>query len=87
LGRHVIAAVISQVGPRLGVIEIDALGEIASRLLQHEWWIVLLSAIAAGWLMGILAWLVVASRETVSQIIAGTLRWIPTTPQTAGVPS
>jgi formate/nitrite transporter FocA (FNT family) len=30
---------------------------------------VLLSAIAAGWLMGLLAWLVVASRETTSQVL------------------
>jgi hypothetical protein len=56
---------------------------------------------AAGWLMGILAWLVLARHETVSQVIAVTLisfvigiagfhhllGWIPTTPQTAGVPS
>jgi formate-nitrite transporter family protein len=73
VGAAVIAAVISQVGPRMGVIEMDVLGKIASRLLDHEWWIMLLSAIAAGWLMGLLAWLVIASRDTVSQIIAVTL--------------
>jgi hypothetical protein len=44
VGAIVIVAVISQVGPRLGVIEIDVLGEIASRLLQYEWRIMLLSA-------------------------------------------
>jgi formate/nitrite transporter FocA (FNT family) len=53
----------------MGVIEIGALHEIASRLLGHPWWIMLLSAIAAGWLMGLLAWLVIASRDTVSQIV------------------
>lgn len=68
-GAAVIAATISQVGPRMGVIEISALDEIASKLLDHPWWIMLLSGIAAGWLMGLLAWLVIASRDTVSQII------------------
>lgn len=72
-GAAVIAAIISQVGPRMGVIEIGALRDIASKLLAHEWWIMLLSAIAAGWLMGLLAWLVIASRDTVSQIIVVTL--------------
>ena len=69
VGATVIAAIIAQVGPRMGAIEISALGEIAARLLSHPWWIMLLSAIAAGWLMGLLAWLVIASRDTVSQII------------------
>jgi formate-nitrite transporter family protein len=69
VGAALIAAVISQVGPRMGLIEIGALHEIASRLLGHPWWTMLLSAIAAGWLMGLLAWLVIASRDTVSQIV------------------
>jgi formate-nitrite transporter family protein len=73
VGSAVIAAIISQVGPRMGVIEMAAIDEIASRLLSHPWWIMLLSAIAAGWLMGLLAWLVIASRDTVSQIIIITL--------------
>jgi formate-nitrite transporter family protein len=72
-GAALIAGVISQVGPRMGVIEVSVCGEIASRLLAHEWWIMLLSAIAAGWVMGILAWLVIASRDTMSQIVAITL--------------
>jgi formate/nitrite transporter FocA (FNT family) len=73
VGAAVIAAIISQVGPRMGVIETHALQEIAARLLDHEWWIMLLGAIAAGWLMGLMAWLVIASRDTVSQIIVVTL--------------
>jgi formate/nitrite transporter FocA (FNT family) len=72
-GGALIAAVISQIGPRMGVIELSAFQDIAGKLLAHPWWIMLLSAIAAGWLMGLLAWLVIASRDTVSQIIVVTL--------------
>jgi formate/nitrite transporter FocA (FNT family) len=68
-GATVIAAISSQVGPRMGIVEIDVLNEIASKLLNHPWWIMLLGAIAAGWLMGLLAWLVMASRDTISQIL------------------
>jgi len=69
VGGTVIAAVTSQVGPRLGVVDVEAFKEIAARLLDHPWWVMLLGAIAAGWLMGLLAWLVMASRETISQIL------------------
>jgi formate/nitrite transporter FocA (FNT family) len=68
-GAAVIAAVIAQVGPRMEVIEVSAFHDIAARLLDHPWWIMFLSAIAAGWLMGLLAWLVIASRDTVSQVL------------------
>ena len=57
----------------MGIVEPGALGEIATRLLGSSWWITLLSAIAAGWVMGLMAWLVVASRDTGSQIIVITL--------------
>lgn len=69
VGGAIIAAVTSQVAPRMGIVELDAFREIAARLLHPPWWLMLLGAIAAGWLMGLLAWLVMASRETVSQIL------------------
>jgi formate-nitrite transporter family protein len=68
-GGAVIAAVTSQVAPRMGVVDVDAFHEIAARVLDHPWWVSLLGGIAAGWLMGLLAWLVMASRETISQIL------------------
>jgi formate/nitrite transporter FocA (FNT family) len=69
VGAAIIALVISQVAPRMGIVETGALGAIAAKLLHPPWWIMLLGAIAAGWLMGLLAWLVMASRETISQIL------------------
>ena len=68
IGCTVIAGVISVLGPELGVIESSAVAEIAGKLLAPAWWVMLLSAVAAGWLMGLLAWLVVAARDTISQI-------------------
>lgn len=72
-GACIIALMISQIGTRMGVIEVSAFQHVASRLLDHEWWIMVLSGVAAGWLMGLMAWLVIASRDTTSQIIAITL--------------
>lgn len=69
-GAAAIAAIIALLGPSMGIIEAKAFAEIASKLLGAPWWIMLISAAAAGWLMGLLAWLVVAGRDTVSQIVA-----------------
>jgi formate/nitrite transporter FocA (FNT family) len=38
-------------------------------MLDHPGWVILLSAVLAGWLMGLLSWLVAASRDTISQIV------------------
>jgi formate/nitrite transporter FocA (FNT family) len=45
-----------------------ALEEIGRKLLSVSWQQALLSAVLAGWLMGLLAWLIAASRETISQL-------------------
>ncbi|MDP8958868.1 MAG: formate/nitrite transporter family protein [Actinomycetota bacterium] len=57
------------IGPALGVAEQSAFSEIAASLVDHSWWVVLLSAVLAGWLMGLLSWLVAAGRDTVSQVL------------------
>jgi formate-nitrite transporter family protein len=69
MGATLIAAFIGIIGPRLGVVDPTELGSIAHKLLSHDWWLMLMSAVVAGWIMGLLAWLVVASRETMSQIV------------------
>lgn len=69
VGAIIIATIIAQVAPRMMIIDRAAFQHIAARLLGLPWNITLLSAIAAGWLMGLLSWLVMASRGTTSQII------------------
>lgn len=69
VGGALFSAFAARLGPALGVAEPAAFGEIARKVVEHEWWVMLLSAVAAGWLMGLLVWLVTASRDTVSQIL------------------
>jgi formate/nitrite transporter FocA (FNT family) len=68
IGATAFAAFAAFLGPRLGVIEPRAFGEIAGGLVDHPDWVILLSGVLAGWLMGLLSWLVAASRDTISQI-------------------
>lgn len=62
-------------GPALGVAEPAAFGEMARRVVDKPAGVMFLSAVAAGWLMGLLAWLTTAARDTVSQIV---LVWLTT---------
>lgn len=76
LGTLIFALLITIIGPNLGVIEPQAFGEIAHHVVDHSWWTILLSAVLAGWMMGLLSWLVAAGRDTISQIV---LVWLVTT--------
>jgi formate/nitrite transporter FocA (FNT family) len=67
-GAAAFAAFLSFLGPRLGIIEPRVFGDIASGLVEHPGWVILLSGVLAGWLMGLLSWLVAASRDTIGQI-------------------
>jgi formate/nitrite transporter FocA (FNT family) len=68
VGAAAFAAFLVFLGPRLGIIEPRVFGEIASGLVEHPGWVILLSGVLAGWLMGLLSWLVAASRDTIGQI-------------------
>lgn len=68
-GAVAFAALVVAIGPELGVISQSAISEIAENLVVHPWWVILLSASLAGWMMGVLSWLITGGRETTSQIV------------------
>lgn len=68
-GAAIFASLAVIIGPELGIVEAANFGRIAEPLVKHAWWVILLSAVLAGWLMGLLSWLLVAARETISQIL------------------
>lgn len=69
LGALLLAELAVLAGPAMNVIRLEAFVSIAWKIVNHHWWVILLSGIFAGWLMGFLSWLVVAGRETVSQVL------------------
>jgi formate/nitrite transporter FocA (FNT family) len=73
LGAAAFAGLAVLIGPGLKVIEPKEFGEIAGKLIHHPGGIMFGSAVLAGWLMGLLSWLVAAARDTISQIV---LVWI-----------
>jgi formate/nitrite transporter FocA (FNT family) len=44
--------------------------------VDHPWWVIFFSGLLAGWLMGLLSWLVSAARDTTSQVLlVGIITW------------
>jgi formate/nitrite transporter FocA (FNT family) len=76
IGAAAFAGIVSYVGPRMHIISRESFGLIAHRLMDHGNLIIFLSAILAGWLMGLLSWMVSATRDTISQIV---IVWMVTT--------
>ncbi len=76
IGATIFAGLATLIGPALGVIEPRNFGVIARHLTGHSGIVIFQSAVLAGWLMGLLSWLVSAGRDTISQIV---LVWLITT--------
>ena len=69
VGATISAGLVAITGPSLGVISPEALGAIAESVVNHPALAIFLSAVFAGWLMGLLSWVVAAARDTISQIV------------------
>lgn len=68
-GGALFALILSTLGPHLHIVDAAAFGIIAHKVLDVPWWSMWGSAVLAGWLMGLLAWLMAASRDTIGQIV------------------
>jgi len=55
--------------PELGVVSPDAFETIALKLVTHELQWLFVGGLFAGWLMGLLAWLITAAQETTSRLL------------------
>ena len=63
------AGLVAAVGPPMGIVDPAAAGSLADALVGLPWWVVLASAVIAGWLMGLATWLAAASRDTVGRVL------------------
>jgi formate-nitrite transporter family protein len=69
VGAAIFGAFLAILAPALGIASPAVFHHLASKLVDHAWWVILLSALLAGWLMGTLSWLIAASRDTISQVV------------------
>jgi formate-nitrite transporter family protein len=69
LGASACAVMVVQLGLTLRGVDREVFGQIATQLVHHPAWVIILGGILAGWLMGLASWAVAAGRDTISQIV------------------
>ncbi|MEM1216871.1 MAG: formate/nitrite transporter family protein [Bacteroidota bacterium] len=69
IGGACIGAFLTWMGPAMKIIDVEAFTYLAKKMTKHEPLVMLGSALLAGWMMGLLSWLLSAAKETVSRII------------------
>ncbi|MCB0497793.1 MAG: formate/nitrite transporter family protein [Cyclobacteriaceae bacterium] len=69
IGGYIFSLIITNIAPAVGFINYDAFHHIAHELVDYKWQTIFLSALLAGWMMGLLGWLVTSSQETISRIL------------------
>lgn len=69
IGAVAFALIAVPVSSALGIVSVEAMNELARSLTDHSAWVILGSSVLAGWLMGLLAWLILGTDETLSQIV------------------
>jgi formate/nitrite transporter FocA (FNT family) len=68
-GAFVVAALAAKVTVAVGAVGVDAYTAVARPIVNHPGWVIGASAVLAGWLMGLLSWLVTAARDTTAQVL------------------
>ncbi|GMQ30472.1 formate/nitrite transporter family protein [Algoriphagus confluentis] len=68
-GGYFIGSLLVWLGPRLGIFDLHVIETIALHVLKSEIQVIFVSAAIAGWLMGLLSWLLASVRDTISQIV------------------
>jgi formate/nitrite transporter FocA (FNT family) len=68
-GGFAVALVGAALGPALDIFAAEDIGGFARDHSRYSWWTIILSGVVAGWLMGMLSWLIAGGRDTTSQIV------------------
>ncbi|GAA0871695.1 formate/nitrite transporter family protein [Gangjinia marincola] len=69
VGGFIMAGVAILLGPALGLFDFEAIEKIAKHVSHYSATVIMGSAILAGWLMGLLSWLLTSADSTISRIV------------------
>ncbi len=68
-GGFLFSILLVNIGPSVGFANSESFYWLSHKLIDHDWSVIFFSALLAGWMMGLLGWLVTSSQETISRII------------------
>lgn len=69
VGGALVVAIVVMIAPALDVAEPRAFAEIAGELTVHRWPVIIAVGVRAGWLTGLLSWLVAAVQRSVARFL------------------
>lgn len=69
IGGIVFSFFIGTMGPRLSLFTTETMVSVGSHVLDNESWVLFLSAVTAGWLMGLLTWLINSTSNSLTHIV------------------
>ena len=72
-GGCIFAALMIGLGLNMHLFSVSDIDAYAEHVLGFKWWVIFGSAVLAGWMMGVAAWLVTSARDTISRIVLVTL--------------
>lgn len=68
IGGMFFAFFIGNLAPKLNLFTTETMVNVGAHVLNHEWWVLLLSAVTAGWLMGLLTWLLNTTINSLTRV-------------------
>ena len=69
IGGSLFAIFITWIGPQSGRIPVASFQHMAHVMVDPDWQVTLGSAVLAGWMMGLLGWLISSVRESISHVV------------------
>ncbi|MEP2236786.1 MAG: formate/nitrite transporter family protein [Maribacter sp.] len=69
IGGNIFAAFIGLLAPHLNLFTEETMIDIGSHVIKESSWILLTSAIVAGWLMGLLTWLLNSTMNSLTRVV------------------
>lgn len=69
IGGMLFTSFIGLLAPALGLFTHETMATVGNHVVHHESWVVLLSATVAGWLMGLLNWLLNSTMNSLTRIV------------------
>ncbi|MEO6232692.1 MAG: formate/nitrite transporter family protein [Ferruginibacter sp.] len=69
IGGFLISLVLLWIGPQLHIFDKVAVEKIAVHITDYSAQVIFVSGIFAGWLMGLLSWLLTSTKDTISKIV------------------
>ncbi len=69
IGGIVFTLLIGTIAPHLGLFTADTIASVGQHVLDYDAWLLFLSAVMAGWLMGLLTWLLQSTESSLTRMV------------------